>query len=74
MVITEAVPGARIHVYDSANKELGDGSGNVIALNRALIYGEQITVTQSIGDCKGKFGYKVRVRRIEREKTRSDGK
>jgi hypothetical protein len=74
VVVTEAVPGARIHVYDSSNKELGDGSGNVIALNRALMYDEQITVTQSIGDCKGKFGYKVRVRRIEREKRRGDGK
>ena len=72
VVVTEAVAGARIHVFDSSNIELGDGSGNVIALNRALVFDETITVTQSIGDCKGKFGYKVKVRRIERDKQRSD--
>lgn len=68
VVVTEAVAGARIRVFDSSNIELGDGSGNVIALNRALVFDEMITVTQSIGDCKGKFGYKVKVRRIERDK------
>jgi hypothetical protein len=71
VVVTEAVAGARIHVFDSSNIELGDGSGNVIALNRALIFDEIITVTQSIGECKGKFGYKVKVRRIERDKRSS---
>lgn len=70
VVVTEAVAGARIHVFDSSNTELGDGSGNVIALTRALIFGETITVTQSIGECKGKFGYKVKVRRIEPDKRR----
>lgn len=70
VVVTEAVAGARIHVFDSNNIELGDGSGNVIALNRALNFDETITVTQSIGECKGKFGYKVKVRRIEPDKRR----
>ncbi len=68
VVVTDAVAGARIHVFDSSNIELGDGSGSVIALNRALLFDETITVTQSIGKCKGKYGYKVKVRRIERDK------
>jgi hypothetical protein len=70
VVVTEAVAGARIHVFDSSNIELGDGSGSVIALNRDLLFGETITVTQSIGECKGKYGYKVKVRRIERDERR----
>ncbi|MES2674567.1 MAG: hypothetical protein V4660_10020, partial [Pseudomonadota bacterium] len=70
VVVTEAVAGARIHVFDSSNNELGDGSGSVIALKRGLLFGETITVTQSIGECKGKYVYKVKVRRIEREERR----
>lgn len=68
VILTESVPGARIHVYDSINNELGDGSGNIIALNRTLVVGEEITVTQSIADCKGKFGYTIKVSKIERKK------
>lgn len=71
VVVTEAVPGARIQVYDSSNNELGDGSGNIIALNRALVFNETITVTQSLGECKSRFAYKVKVRRIERGKGRN---
>ncbi|MGI9293990.1 MAG: hypothetical protein ACR2PS_08405, partial [Pseudomonadales bacterium] len=71
VIVTESVPGARIHVFDASNIELGDGSGSIIALNRTLVAGEQITVTQSIGDCKGRYGYKVTVRKIERQKDRN---
>lgn len=68
VVVTEAVAGARIHVFDESNNELGDGSGSVIALNRALVANETITVTQAIGDCDGRYGYEVKVRRIEPQK------
>ncbi len=70
VTVTQAVAGARIHVFDASNTELGDGSGNVIALNRALIFDETISVTQSIDECEGKYAYKVKVRRIGRDKKR----
>jgi hypothetical protein len=70
VVATEAVPGARIKVYASNGTELGDGSGNTIALNRPLIAEEQLRVTQAVGDCKGRYAYQVTVREILREKPR----
>lgn len=73
VIVTEAVAGARIQVYDAGNNELGDSSGSIIALNRALIYNETISVTQSIAECKSRFAYKVKVRRIERGKGRDKG-
>ncbi|MCR6653640.1 MAG: hypothetical protein NVV73_20025 [Cellvibrionaceae bacterium] len=70
VIVTEAVPGARIQVYASNGTELGDGSGNVITLNRPLIAGEELRVTQSIDECKGRYAYKVTVREILKEKKR----
>ncbi len=61
VVVSAAVPGARIRVYDSSNTELGDGSGTVIILRRALTGADTVTVTQQVGDCRGRTGYRVSV-------------
>jgi hypothetical protein len=60
VVVTAAIPGARIRVYDQANVELGDG-GVVIILRRPLTGADTITVTQQVGDCRGLTGYRVGV-------------
>lgn len=60
--VTGAVPGARVRVYDKAGKELGDGSGTVITLNRPIAAGDVITVVQQVGKCTSKQGYQVTVR------------
>ncbi|MES1240618.1 MAG: hypothetical protein ABUT39_03270 [Acidobacteriota bacterium] len=62
VVVTESVPGARIHVYDSGNVELGDGSGTVILLKRAITGADVLTVVQQVGKCTSKSGYRVSVR------------
>jgi hypothetical protein len=62
VVVIDAVPGARIRVYDAANIEIGDGSGTVIILTRALTGADTITVVQQIGECTSKTGYRVSAR------------
>lgn len=64
VVVIEAVPGARVHVYDAGGVELGDGSGTVVTLNRALTSADTITVVQQLGQCFGKVGYRVSVRNL----------
>jgi|GEM_PF-1734529 len=62
VVVTDAVPGARIRVYDGGGNELGDGSGTVIMLNRAITGADTITVVQQLGECTSSTGYRVSVR------------
>ena len=62
VVVTEAVPGARVRVYDAANEEIGDGSGHVVALRRAVTASDTLTVTQQVGSCTSRQGYRVSVR------------
>lgn len=60
--VTDSVPGARIRVYDATNVELGDGSGTVVLLSRALTGSDVLTVTQSLqGKCNNGQGYQVGV-------------
>jgi len=59
VVVTQAVPGARIRVYDNSGKELGDGSGTVITLNRTLTGVDILTVVQQLGDCTSSTGYRI---------------
>lgn len=61
VVVNDSVPGARIRVYDAANDELGDGSGTVVLLSRALTDADVITVVQQVGECTSRTGYRVRV-------------
>jgi hypothetical protein len=60
--VTQAVPGARIHVYDANGVELGDGSGTIIILRRALTGSDTITVMQQVGRCISKAGYRLGAR------------
>jgi hypothetical protein len=62
VVVSSSVPGARIRVYDDANKEIGDGSGTVIWLTRKLTGTDVLTVVQQVGACTSKTGYRVSVR------------
>lgn len=62
VIVSSAVPGARIRVYDDAGKEIGDGSGTVIWLSRAITGTDTITVVQQLGDCTSKQGFLVSVR------------
>ncbi len=62
VVVTNAIPGARIRVYDAANNEIGDGSGFVILLNRAITGTDQLTIVQQVGDCTSRQGYVIFVR------------
>lgn len=61
VIVTDAVPGARIRVYDASNNELGDGSGSVIWLTRALTSSDTLTVVQQVGKCTSRQGYRVKV-------------
>jgi hypothetical protein len=60
VIVSRSVPGARIMVYDSRRNEIGDGSGTVIMLNRAIIGSETLTVVQRVGQCTSRFAYVVR--------------
>ncbi len=62
VVVTESVPGARIRVYDDSGDELGDGSGTVIMLKRAITGADTITVVQQVGKCTSSTGYRVSAR------------
>jgi hypothetical protein len=62
VVVTSAVPGARIRVTTSLNEELGDGSGSVIALSRPITSADVLLVVQQIGDCTSSLAYRVSVR------------
>lgn len=61
VIVTQAVPGARILVFDQTPKEIGDGSGTVIPLSRTLQAGDVLTVLQQVGRCTSKNGYQVTV-------------
>lgn len=60
VIVARAVPGARIMVYDAAGNEIGDGSGTVIRLRRAIAAGETLSVVQRVGQCSSRFVYRVR--------------
>jgi hypothetical protein len=61
VVVNVAVPGARIRVYSDMDGEIGDGSGTVIRLRRILVAGETLTVTQEVGECKSRKGFRISV-------------
>ena len=59
VVVLEAVPGARVRIYDASATEIGDGSGTFIVLSRAIVGGDQLTAVQQIGECTSRNGYQV---------------
>lgn len=59
ITVTVAIAGARILVFDNNGYEIGDSSGAVIALSRAIVAGDVLTVVQKVGDCISKEGYRV---------------
>ena len=61
IIVMEAVPGARIRVYDEQANEIGDGSANKVQLARPVNAGEQLTVTQVVGECPSELGLQLEV-------------
>lgn len=59
--VTDAVPGARILVYDAALNEIGDGSGAQVGLTRAVVSGDILTVIQTLGRCTSARAYQTGV-------------
>lgn len=61
LVVLEALPGARIRVYDASMSEIADGAGTIIRLvpPRLVQWGETLTVVQQVGACFGTNGYRV---------------
>ena len=70
VILTEAIPGARIRVYDASGVEIGDGSGTVIALSRAVDGTDNLTIVQSVGKCTGQSAFQVNVRNVSAEETK----
>ncbi|MFK7892833.1 MAG: hypothetical protein AB8B63_18615, partial [Granulosicoccus sp.] len=67
VTVTSAIAGARVLVYDNTGMEIGDSSGAEIALSRALVPGDMLTVVQKVGDCISSNGYRVTVMCINSE-------
>jgi len=61
VTVTEAVPGARILVYDAALTEIGDGSGAIVGLTRPIVLGDLLTVVQRLGQCVSSSAYQTGV-------------
>lgn len=61
VIVTAAVPGAKIVVYDAALNEIGDGSGSPIGLTRALVAGDVLIVVQKLGRCTSTSAYQISV-------------
>lgn len=64
VIVSQAVPGATVRVYDDTGDELGDGSGIVIKLKRVLTGTDILTVVQQVGECTSSTGYRVSVRNV----------
>ncbi len=60
--VLDSMPGARIRIWDAAGDELGDGSGPVIFLRRAVVAGDELIAVQDSGECRGSSGFLVLAR------------
>ncbi len=57
VIVSNAVPGASIRIYDANGEEIGDGGAPIILLLRPLEAGETITVVQELDvECVGENG------------------
>jgi hypothetical protein len=61
VVVTHAVPGARIQVYDEQGIEIGDGAGDRVVLDRPLVPVERVRVVQEVGGCRSQMAYEIHV-------------
>lgn len=61
VTVTDAVPGARILIYDAALNEIGDGSGVQVGLTRPIVTGDILTVIQILGRCSSAKAYQTGV-------------
>jgi len=61
VVVLNAMPAARIRVFDGSGAEIGDGQGPLLALSRALVAREVLRVTQMAGSCTNSFAFQIPV-------------
>ena len=59
VIVTDAVPGAQVVVFDAGLNEIGDGAGSPIGLTRALVVGDVLTVIQKLGQCTSDKAYQI---------------
>ena len=57
--VLSSVPSARVIVFDASNTEIGDGSGAQVALSRAIVPGDVLTVIQRLENCVSSTGYQI---------------
>lgn len=61
VIVTDAVPGAHVIVFDAGLNEIGDSAGSPIGLMRALVVGDVLIVIQKLGECTSASAYQVTV-------------
>ena len=61
VLVTYAVPGSTLRVFDNTSDEIGNGSADVIELSRALVAGEIIYVTAQLETCTVNRAYSLMV-------------
>jgi hypothetical protein len=59
ITVTNHVAGARVQAFDAGGAEIADASGAVVGLTRALVQGDTLTVTQRLGRCVSREGYRI---------------
>jgi hypothetical protein len=60
VTVLNAVPSARVLVFDAGATEIGDGSGALVGLSRPLVQGDVLTVTQELdAECRSRKGWRV---------------
>lgn len=65
--VTDAVPGARVLIYDDSLIEIGDGSGDQIQLTRAILPGDILHVIQKLGECTSDTAFRTGVLCVDEE-------
>ncbi len=59
VIVLQAMPGARIRVFDASDAEIADGQGPVLRLTRPLGVGDVLRVTQTAGQCSNGKAFQI---------------
>jgi hypothetical protein len=59
--VMQPLIGARVRIHDDSGKELGDGTGLTVPLNRQLQDGESINATQQLHECVSSSAFRIEV-------------
>ncbi len=63
VTVLNNIPGSRIALYDSFNREIADSGGPRVTLlaPRTFVKDEMITAVRRLGSCFGRWGFRIRV-------------